>query len=207
MNPLGTKGKLAKTYAKFIKGMWCDSDSVFTPDSIKSAVSSINPMFSGYSQHDSQEFFSFLVDGLHEDLNRIEKKPYVESVESNNRPDKEVAVESWAAHLRRNQSIVTDLMAGQYKSKVTCPTCSKESITFDPFITVTLPIPQKIVNTFEGFFIYRNFESKTKRFNFTYSKPNVDDWIKTISTNLSVDPNSINVYLVSMNEGVYKAGR
>ena len=80
VNPLGTKGKLAKTYAKFIKGTWCDSDSVFTPDSIKSSVSSINPMFSGYSQHDSQEFFSFLVDGLHEDLNRIEKKPYVESV-------------------------------------------------------------------------------------------------------------------------------
>lgn len=52
-NPLGTKGKLAKTYAKFIKGMWCDSSKVFSPDSIKSAVSSINPMFSGYAQHDS----------------------------------------------------------------------------------------------------------------------------------------------------------
>lgn len=77
VNPLGTKGKLAKTYAKFIKSMWCDSETVFTPDAIKSAVSSINPMFSGYAQHDSQEFFSFLIDGLHEDLNRIEKKPYV----------------------------------------------------------------------------------------------------------------------------------
>jgi len=87
-NVLGTKGKLAKTYAKFIKSMWCDTDSVVTPDAIKSAVSSINPMFSGYAQHDSQEFFSFLIDGLHEDLNRVEKKPYVESVESNNRPDK-----------------------------------------------------------------------------------------------------------------------
>ena len=79
-NLLGTKGKLAKTYAKFIKGMWCDSDEVFNPDEIKSAVSSINPMFSGYAQHDSQEFFSFIIDGLHEDLNRVEKKPYVESV-------------------------------------------------------------------------------------------------------------------------------
>lgn len=39
-------------------------------------------------------------------------------------------------------------MAGQYKSKVTCPTCRKDSITFDPFITVTLPIPQKVVNIF-----------------------------------------------------------
>jgi ubiquitin carboxyl-terminal hydrolase 4/11/15 len=54
VNPLGTKGKLAQAFAKFIKGTWCESDNVFTPDEIKSAVSSINPMFSGYAQHDSQ---------------------------------------------------------------------------------------------------------------------------------------------------------
>ena len=79
-NPLGTKGKLAKSYAKFIKHMWCESDSTFSPYNLKSAVSSVNHMFSGYAQHDSQEFFSFLVDGIHEDLNRIKKKPYVETV-------------------------------------------------------------------------------------------------------------------------------
>ncbi len=54
VNPLGTKGKLAKTYAKFIKAMWCDSNTTFSPYNIKNAVSSINPMFSGYAQHDSQ---------------------------------------------------------------------------------------------------------------------------------------------------------
>ena len=58
---------------------------------MKSAVASINPMFSGFAQHDSQEFFSFLVDGLHEDLSRVPKKPYVESVESNGRKDEIVA--------------------------------------------------------------------------------------------------------------------
>jgi len=31
---------------------------------------------------------AFLLDGLHEDLNRIKKKPYVETKEANNRPDK-----------------------------------------------------------------------------------------------------------------------
>lgn len=81
VNPIGTKGKLVKNYAKFIKGTWCDEEDTYAPYNVKNAVSDINPMFSGYAQHDSQEFFSFLVDGLHEDLNRIEKKPYVESVE------------------------------------------------------------------------------------------------------------------------------
>lgn len=98
-------------------------------------------------------------------------------------------------------------MTGQYKSKVTCPTCSKQSITFDPFITVTLPIPQKIVNVFDGFFIHKNFEQKTKRISFTYSKPNAEEWVKSVANLVSADPNSIVIYLVSMNEGIYRAGR
>ena len=100
-----------------------------------------------------------------------------------------MALESWIAHIKRNQSIITDLMTGQYKSKVTCPTCSKESITFDPFITVTLPIPQKVINIFDGFFFYPNFEQKTKRISFTYSsKPNVEEWCKAISGIVNVKP-------------------
>jgi len=52
-------------------------------------------------------------------------------------------------------------MTGQYRSKVTCPDCYKESITFDPFITVTLPIPQKVVNNFGFFLIHSNMNKKT----------------------------------------------
>jgi ubiquitin carboxyl-terminal hydrolase 4/11/15 len=87
-----------------------------------------------------------------------------------------VALQSWLDHTRRNQSVITDLMTGQYKSKVTCPSCDKQCITFDPFITVTLPIPQKVVNTFTCFVIFTNFEKETKRVAFSYSKPNVEEW-------------------------------
>ena len=41
------------------------------------SVSQFAPRFSGYQQHDSQELVSFLIDGLHEDLNRITNKPSV----------------------------------------------------------------------------------------------------------------------------------
>lgn len=43
--------------------------------------------FTGYAQHDAQEFMAFLLDGLHEDLNRIQIKPYTETVDSDGRPD------------------------------------------------------------------------------------------------------------------------
>lgn len=45
------------------------------------------PQFSGFQQHDSQELLAFLLDGLHEDLNRIMKKPYIELQDSDGRPD------------------------------------------------------------------------------------------------------------------------
>ena len=45
------------------------------------------PQFSGYQQQDSQELLAFLLDGLHEDLNRVKKKPYVEIKDADGRPD------------------------------------------------------------------------------------------------------------------------
>ena len=51
------------------------------------AVGRFKPEFSGYQQQDSQELMAFLLDGLHEDLNRIRNKPYVEIKEADNRPD------------------------------------------------------------------------------------------------------------------------
>lgn len=69
-------------------------------------------MFSGFAQHDSQELLNFVLDALHEDLNRVKKKPYIESAESNGRPDEVVAWEGWQNHLRRNQSVIVDLMHG-----------------------------------------------------------------------------------------------
>ena len=90
-NPIGTKGKLTINYAKTIRGLWCESSTTYSPYVLKSSISEFQPMFSGYQQHDSQEFLSFLLDGLHEDLNRVLKKPATETIESKGRPDEIVA--------------------------------------------------------------------------------------------------------------------
>ena len=62
---------------------------------------------SGVSQ--IQEFLAFLLDGLHEDLNRVKRKPYIEAKETDDRPDNEVADEYWQNHLARNESVIVDL--------------------------------------------------------------------------------------------------
>ena len=66
----------------------------------------------GFNQHDSHELLEYLLDGLHEDLNRVQKKPYVEEIDAGGRPDEVVAAEAWKNHLLRNDSVVVELFHG-----------------------------------------------------------------------------------------------
>ena len=57
--------------------------------------------------------------------------------------DEQCAKRFWECNLKRNDSIITDLFCGQYKSTIVCPECGNINITFDPFNTLTLPLVNK----------------------------------------------------------------
>jgi ubiquitin carboxyl-terminal hydrolase 6/32 len=139
-NFMGSKGAVARAYGNLIRQMWCGKVSV-APVKLRAAVNAHAPQFVGNEQHDSQELLSSVIDTLHEDLNRVKKKPYVERKDSDGRPDCVVAKESWEGHLARNQSVVVDLFHGQIKSVLTCKTCKFSNVSFDAFSTLTLPLP------------------------------------------------------------------
>ena len=77
-----------------------------------------------------------------EDLYKKTKKPYVEQTEADGKSDVQASLEAWNKHVYRNESIITDLFHGQYKSTLVCSICDRVSVTFDPFLMVSLPIPQ-----------------------------------------------------------------
>ncbi|KAH7061393.1 hypothetical protein B0J12DRAFT_292387 [Macrophomina phaseolina] len=147
-NPLGHGGSIAKAYAGLLAAIYGeDATTSFAPKNFKFALGRAQPMFSGYGQQDSQEFLSFLVDGLHEDLNRIIKKPYIENPDSDDNTHKDPeAIKALGEkyreiHRARNDSIAMDLFNGFYKNTMVCPECDKVSITFDPYSSLTLQLP------------------------------------------------------------------
>ncbi|KAD3641397.1 hypothetical protein E3N88_30621 [Mikania micrantha] len=140
-NPLGMHGELAVAFGELLRKLWSSGRTAVAPRAFKGKLARFAPQFSGYNQHDSQELLAFLLDGLHEDLNRVKQKPYIETKDSDGRPDEEVANEFWSYHKARNDSIVVDVCQGQYKSTLVCPVCNKISITFDPFMYLSLPLP------------------------------------------------------------------
>ncbi|KAF8698530.1 ubiquitin-specific protease, partial [Rhizoctonia solani] len=192
-NPLGMQGQIANVFGALLHHLypspnssaepatksygWGNSTNSYAPREFKHTLGKFAPAFSGYQQHDTQEFLGFLLDGLHEDLNRVLKKPYVEKPEwpEEGGDEKAVAKETWEGYKKRNDSIIVDLFQGMYKSTLVCPECSKVSltllprvvcsrirldndsctsrlkvliaflvqisITFDPFMYLTLPLP------------------------------------------------------------------
>jgi len=136
-NPLGTGGVLAEEFAALVRQLWSTSQGTVAPRRFKYQVSRYAPQFSGYGQHDAQEWITFLLDGLHEDLNRVRRKPYIPLD-----PDQDVPPdEAWRYHKARNDSVIVDLFHGQYRSRVQCPECDKISVTHDPFMYLSLPLP------------------------------------------------------------------
>ncbi|GAV53476.1 hypothetical protein ZYGR_0AI07600 [Zygosaccharomyces rouxii] len=158
-NPLGYQGYVARAFSGLVQNLFGGKalstgstlSPAYSPTNFKSTIGHVNSMFSGYMQQDSQEFITFLLDGLHEDLNRIVNKPYIEKPSLSPEDDgndftviKKLAEDTWRLHLQRNDSVITDLFVGLYESTLQCPECNNVSVTFDPYNDLTLPLP---VNT------------------------------------------------------------
>lgn len=149
-NPLGNLGDVAVAFSNLLHKLFDypgSSTSLVTPREFKYTIGRYSSMFHGYQQQDSQEFLSWLLDALHEDLNRIYDKPYCEKPElkdedvENPQAIVDLAKECWNLHKKRNDSVIVDLFTGMYQSTLLCPVCYKKSVTFDPFNDLTLPLP------------------------------------------------------------------
>lgn len=133
--------------------------TVVYPSSFKHALGKHAEQFMGYDQHDSQELATFLLDALHEDTNRVTKKPYIEKPEQGElESDDEAAAKAWSLHLKRENSRVLDDFMGQVKSRVECPRpgCGRVSTTFDPFMYLSVPIPEASTRTISFVYVSLN---------------------------------------------------
>lgn len=289
-NKLGSQGKVAMNYAEFLRNVWCEEREVFSPNDLKAALLS-GKNFGENSQEDSQEFLAYLLDMLHEDLNRCctdldelnteenskvvlneisieekEKYPiiplegsmsmthlkgktriipskgksiniplegkepfnflevktpifplkvrvpillddttpalfsckkekklsndlnYLEN-EDNAKKEACLAQESWNSYIKKNNSIIVELFTGQFKSQISCPGCNKVSITFDPFLTIPLPIPLNKNKCIKLFLIRKELALPKERltYHFRSEKDRILDIKKKITYSFALD--------------------
>ncbi len=144
-NALGHNGVMAAAYGRLLETLWYSNSSyVHDPSEFKHTVGRIMPMFSGFKQHDVQEFVAFMLDAIHEDLNRVKgTKPYIPDSEWREEENQETTSRrAWKGYLHRNRSIIVDLFQGQLRSQLRCLRCGYVSIKFDPFMYLSVPLPK-----------------------------------------------------------------
>ena len=77
-NILGYKGQIADEFGLVVKGLWEGTFRYLKPDRFKLVISQCKGDFAGTKQQDAQELLIFLLDGLHEDLNKVKERRYIE---------------------------------------------------------------------------------------------------------------------------------
>ena len=85
-NVLGSEGHLACAFGELVKKYYSTNKRSLSPIDVIRIIAK-NPQFRGADHQDSQEFLNYFLDKVHEDLNQVKVKPYVESIESNGQPD------------------------------------------------------------------------------------------------------------------------
>lgn len=140
-NLLGHKGEVAEEFGIIMKALWTSQYKYVSPKDFKVTIGKINDQFAGYSQQDSQELLLFLMDGLHEDLNKADNRKRLKEENNDHLNDSQAADIAWMKHKQLNESIIVALFQGQFKSTVQCLTCHKKSRTFEAFMHLSLPLP------------------------------------------------------------------
>eukprot|EP01138_Halocafeteria_seosinensis_P007323 gb/GECG01007487.1/.p1 GENE.gb/GECG01007487.1/~~gb/GECG01007487.1/.p1 ORF type:complete len:941 (+),score=70.38 gb/GECG01007487.1/:1-2823(+) len=171
-NPMGSQGKMAMAYAELLKSLWSNKYRSVSPAYFQDEFISLRPQFERQVQQDAQEFLGALLDGLHEDLNQSEQRRLNEELaqkggescrrascdqgQSEELPRHRASTGTLASQIdtmssnaleersKTSRSIISEKFYGQLCCKTRCPRCEHNSVKFDSFSVLTLPLPEPL---------------------------------------------------------------
>ena len=186
----GTGGLIVSCYFDLLDKLWVQDKSFIHPLNFKDLFGHFVKQFAGFSQQDSHEMLTFMLDNIHEDLNRNKEKKYVELNEQQpNESDEQASERWWNSNLSRDNSIIVDLFYGQYKSTVQCPVCSKNNINYDQFMCLGLPIPNNGISGYA--YVINNKSNSIRKIRFNIGD---NDTCEEISKKLNKDKNYVYIF-------------
>ena len=144
----GSNGILPGIFANLIRNLWKNDAQAIRPTSLRAFCARLKDEWGVDRQQDAKEFFDFIVDCLHEDLNvNFERTPLrpltlQEEMLRERMPVRQVSTTEWHRYSHREQSYISDLFAGQHASKLRCTACHNTSTTYEAFYSISVEIPR-----------------------------------------------------------------
>ena len=145
INKKKANGELILEFINLLKEKYVKNKKTITPKKFKEICGQYNETFKGFDQQDAHDFYTFLLDNLHEDTNiksNTNKNQIKEESDTIDTTELELSNEYWANSIRNNASYIYGLFFGQLKSTLTCSECNKNKLKYENFSALELPIPE-----------------------------------------------------------------
>ncbi|KKY20325.1 putative ubiquitin c-terminal [Diplodia seriata] len=144
----GSGGIMSENYATLIQNLWVEGGGPCRPKTLRELCARINGEWGIDRQQDAKEFFDFLVDILHEDMNVNWSHPPAQALTEKEEARRESLPKSYVAGIEwqrwsmRERSIISELFGGQHMSRLRCTTCGFTSTTYETFYSISVEIPR-----------------------------------------------------------------
>ncbi|GAB0092220.1 Ubiquitinyl hydrolase 1 [Sergentomyia squamirostris] len=128
-----------------------DGSKAISPECLFLVIWKVVPQFRGHRQHDAHEFLRYMLDRLHTELQQVPPPDSggnglvpVGKTQSIGKYYAPPGIEPGSTStLKGRSSIVTSVFGGTLQSEVRCLICGMESKKHDPFLDLSLDIPEK----------------------------------------------------------------
>lgn len=125
----------------FYASMTHDDISI-TPTSFKHNIGQKNDMWNEDNHQDSQEFLSFLISTIEEEIGvNVEFIPKFNEIEKNINYTNLLANIAWQTFQKNEYSPLKEMFNGMFYIQTKCSCCANISMNFEPFTTLQIAIP------------------------------------------------------------------
>jgi ubiquitin carboxyl-terminal hydrolase 44/49 len=145
----GDEVLLTKEIHNLLRVMWSGKWAVVTPYSLLQGIWTCLPKFHSHQQQDVQEFLCYVLDRLNSELmgDKNAQNSAPASSESKAKLRKSFSSLRMSLTGKSINSIINEVFEGQLLSEIRCMECGHRSNKKDPFLDLSLEIPEQFVQT------------------------------------------------------------
>ena len=145
-NSMGQNGKVSKAFFDLYHGIVeCRNNKKdsYNPKIFKAEIGKVWTIFKGRDQQDSQELLTLILNALSEELTLLKSGEKYTCPEYSIASDlNDISLQTWSQYIYNSWSFISFGFTGILCSHITCSECANASYNFEPFISLSLTIPE-----------------------------------------------------------------
>ncbi len=145
---ISSKTPISQKFYEICSNLISYNGSAYSPNEFKLEFGTNHSMFSGYGQHDTQEFCRILLEDMNKELNEVKNPPPYKEIPTYKKSKIESDKKFDEVFRERENSLIMDVFYGQLINIFKCE-CNLETFSFEKILDLPLLLPKDATRTIE----------------------------------------------------------